>query len=77
MQEATVQEVQELWYVIPGMYEKWVHPANKNDKHYRAIFRSNTHKRRVSKKKFKRAFDAQVYAARFDIRLCTGRENAI
>jgi hypothetical protein len=70
MQETTVQEVQTKFYVIPGIYEKWVNPANKNDKHYRAIFRSNTGLRRVSKTKFKRAFDVQVYAAGFDLRLC-------
>lgn len=75
MQEATVQETKELWYVIPNLYEKWTHPSSKNDKHYRVIFRSNLHGRRLSKIKFKRAFDAQVYAARFDVKLCTRRVN--
>jgi hypothetical protein len=77
MQEAVQSEVQTLWYVIPGMYEKWRHPSNKNDKHYRAIFRSNKHGRRVSRAKFKRAFDAQVYAARFDLRVCRRLANAV
>ncbi len=78
MEETVQSEVREFWYVIPGIYEKWRHPSNKNDKHYRVIFRSNIHRRRVSKAKFKRAFDAKIYAAKFDIRLCTKREtNAI
>lgn len=71
--EETVQEIQTFWYVIPQLYKKWVNPANKNDKHYRVIFRSNTGLRRISKIKFKRAFDAQVYAVRFDLRLCGGK----
>lgn len=70
-QEVVQSEVQ--WYVIPGVYEKWVHPSSK-EKHYRVIFRSNTRERRVGKIKFKRAFDAQVYAAKLDLRLCKRRE---
>lgn len=76
MQDEIVQ-TPTLFYVIPNIYEKWVHPANKNDKHYRAIFRSNTGLRRISKIKFKRAFDAKVYAVKFDLRLCKGGANAV
>ena len=69
VQEEEVVQTPTLFYVIPGTYEKWVHPSNKNDKHYRVTFRSNTGVRRTSKIKFKRAFDAQVYATKFDLRL--------
>ena len=69
MQENEVVQTPTLFYVIPQLYEKWVNPSNKNDKHYRAIFRSNTGLRRISKIKFKRAFDAQNYAVRFDLRM--------
>jgi hypothetical protein len=61
MQEEVVQP-KELWVVIPGMYEKWVNPANKNDKHYRVIYRSNTGKRRVGNEKFKTADAALAFA---------------
>lgn len=72
MQEV-VQAPKIFYAAIPGIYEKWRHPANKNDKHYRVIFRSNTGVRRISKIKFKRAFDAQVYAIKFNLRICQGR----
>jgi len=63
------------WVVIPLIYEKWKHPANKNDKHYRAIFRSST-SRRVGKTKFKTAGMALAFAERFNQRLCIGRKQS-
>lgn len=63
MEEKTVQsEAQEIWVVIPGMYEKWVNPSNRNDKHYRAILRSNKGGRRVSDIQFPTATAALEYA---------------
>ena len=62
-----------MWVVVPMTYEKWVNPSNKNDKHYRAVFRSTTG-RRVGKRKFKRASEALAVAKFFHLRLCKRRE---
>lgn len=56
----------EVWAAVRGSYEKWRHPANKNDKHYRIIFRNNKGQRRISKVKFKRASEALEYIDRFN-----------
>jgi hypothetical protein len=56
------QEAQEIWVIVPGVYEKWVNPANKNDKHYRAIYRSNKGGRRVGDEQFKRAREVVAFA---------------
>ena len=61
------------WIVIPQTYEKWKHPANENDKHYRAIFWSPTG-RRTGKTKFRTAGMALEFAERFNKHLCTGRK---
>lgn len=62
-----------MWVVVPMTYEKWVNPSNKNDKHYRAIFRSTTG-RRVGKTKFKTASDALDFYMRFAKHMCPKRE---
>ena len=54
-----------FWFVVPMTYEKWVNPSNKNDKHYRVIYRSNTGERRVGDEKFKRASEALAFANQF------------
>ena len=56
------EETDELWVVLPGVYEKWVHPANKNDKHYRVILRSNKGRRRVGDTPFNTATEALAFA---------------
>lgn len=58
----TVQEPEEMWVVIPGIYEKWVNPSNRNDKHYRVIYRSNTGGRQVGEEQFKTATAALEFA---------------
>ena len=74
MQEETVQEeTQEMWVVVPGVYEKWVNPVNKNDKHYRVILRSNTGKRLVGSTPFKTATEALAFADAYNSP--HGREN--
>lgn len=66
--EEVVQTPTEIWVIVPGAYEKWVHPANKNDKHYRVIYRSNTGKRRVGDEQFKRASEALAFADEYNRR---------
>jgi hypothetical protein len=58
-----------MWVAVPMAYEKWVNPANKNDKHYRALFRNITG-RRYSKTKFKTATEAMQFSVRFYLHLC-------
>jgi hypothetical protein len=53
---------EEVWVVVPGVYEKWVNPANKNDKHYRVIYRSNKGGRRAGDEQFRRASEALDFA---------------
>ena len=71
-----VQEIPIIWAAVPLTYEKWVHPANKNDKHYRMIFRNNKGDRRISNRKFKTATLALAYIDRIQPKLCPGRNNA-
>jgi hypothetical protein len=54
--------MEEIWVIVPGAYEKWVNPSNKNDKHYRAIYRSNKGGRRVGDEQFKRASEVLLFA---------------
>jgi len=61
------------WVIVPMTYEKWVNPSNKNDKHYRVIFRSPTG-RRYGKTKFKTATRALEFAREFNLYLCGKRE---
>lgn len=58
-----------MWVIVPMTYEKWVNPSNKNDKHYRVIFRSPTG-RRVGKTKFNTASEALEFPRKFHIHLC-------
>ena len=64
-----------MWVVVPMIYEKWVNPSSKNDKHYRAVFRSPVG-RRYSKTKFKTASSALAFAEKFNVYLCSKREDA-
>ncbi len=67
MQEQVVQtEPVETWVVVPGIYEKWVNPANKNDKHYRVIYRSTKGGRRIGDEQFKRASEALSFADEYN-----------
>jgi hypothetical protein len=63
-----------MYVLVPMTYEKWVNPANKNDKHYRVVFRS-TSGRRVGKTKHKRASDVEKFSVRWHKRLCKREEN--
>lgn len=65
-----------MWVVVPMTYEKWVNPSSRNDKHYRAIFRSPTG-RRYSKTKFKTATKALEFVANFNIHLCGRKTDAV
>jgi len=78
VEHTTTEEPTKLfWVIVPGVYEKWVNPSNKNDKHYRAIFRSPSGMRH-SKTKFKTATAALGFAEKFNVHLCgLRRENAV
>jgi hypothetical protein len=62
-----------MYVLVPMTYEKWVNPANKNDKHYRVVFRSPS-ARRVGKTKFKRASDIEKFSLRWHRRVCNKQE---
>lgn len=62
MNNEEVVQTQEIWAVLPGTYEKWVNPSNRNDKHYRVIYRSNIGKRRVGDEQFKTASKALAFS---------------
>jgi hypothetical protein len=66
--EPEVVEPAEMWVIVPGMYEKWVHPSNKNDKHYRVIYRSNKGGRKVGDEKFRTATEALEFADTYNRR---------
>jgi len=61
-QETVQNESDEIWVIVPDTYEKWVNPSNKNDKHYRVVYRSNKSKRRVGDEKFRTATEALAFA---------------
>ena len=69
MEENVQQEPAEMWVIVPGAYEKWVNPSNKNDKHYRVIYRSNRGGRRVGDEQFKRASEALAFADDYNRRV--------
>lgn len=65
------------WLILGDKYEKWVHPSNKYEKHYRALwFDVMTQEMRPSRKTFKRAGEALAYSRRY-MRWVKGRCHAV